>query len=112
LVQIDRDAAGYGWFVDATPRNDVEFTVRPGTRDLTARPNSPAWDRLDLLTAVMHELGHVLGHGHDDTGAMAKTLPPGTRRLWDGDVAWFEDEIAGQVDFADAVDAVFAAAAA
>jgi len=112
LIQIDRDAAGYGWFVDATPRNDTEFAVRPGTRDLTARPSSPAWDQVDLLTAVMHELGHVLGHGHDDTGAMAKTLPPGTRRLWEDDLAWFEDEIArdlpGQADFADAVDAVFA----
>ena len=116
LVQIDRNAAGYGWFVDATPRNEVEFTVRPGTRDLTARPSGPARDRADLLTAVLHEFGHVLGHAHDGTGVMAETLPSGTRRLWDDDLTWFEDEIAGdlpaQVDFADAVDAVFAAGAA
>ena len=40
---------------------------------------------MDLLTAVMHELGHVLGHNdldpsshHDDL--MSATLAPGTRR--------------------------------
>ena len=83
---------------------------------MTARPNSPARDRADLLTAVMQELGHVLGHAHDGTGVMAQTLPLGTRRLWDDDLAWLEDEmrgdLPGQDEFANAADAVFAAAAA
>ena len=35
---------------------------------------------MDLLTVVMHELGHVLGYDHDDDGVMAETLAAGVRR--------------------------------
>jgi len=51
VIIIDEDAAGYGWFIDDTPEDDVEFTVA----------DSEADDKMDLLTVVMHELGHVLG---------------------------------------------------
>jgi len=39
--------------------------------------------RVDLLTVILHELGHVVGYEHDDDGVMAATLPPGVRRVWD-----------------------------
>lgn len=69
-IAIDRDAAGYGWFVDKAPRSDAEFRRKgdQGERD-----------HMDLLTAVIHELGHVLGRDHSDGGAMAETLATGTR---------------------------------
>ena len=57
-ILIDRDAAGYGWFVDPTPTKDEEFT--PGNQQLRAI-DPRAVDRIDLLTVVEHELGHVLG---------------------------------------------------
>ena len=38
---------------------------------------------VDLLTVVLHELGHVLGHDHTDRGVMQGLLPLGTRRVWD-----------------------------
>jgi hypothetical protein len=42
---------------------------------------------MDLLTAVMHELGHVLGYDHSEAGLMRESLVPGVRRLWgDGDL--------------------------
>jgi hypothetical protein len=38
---------------------------------------------MDLLTAVMHEIGHVLGYDHDDGGVMHEELSPGIRHAWD-----------------------------
>jgi hypothetical protein len=52
-IVIDSDAAGYGWFVDTTPYEDSEFDE--------AWEGSLVDGRMDLLTAVMHELGHILG---------------------------------------------------
>ena len=57
-ILIDPDAAGYGWFVDPTPTKDEEFT----SSNQQLRAIDPrAVDRIDLLTVVEHELGHVLG---------------------------------------------------
>ena len=59
-VLIDINAAGYGWFVDTTPYDNSEFDEYFG--QLQANPSSPASGDMDLLTVVMHELGHILGY--------------------------------------------------
>src|SRR5262249_3125005 len=58
-VWIDRTAAGWGWSLDA----------------------NPAQGRMDLLTVVTHELGHVLGFEHGATGVMEANLSAGVRLL-------------------------------
>jgi Ca2+-binding RTX toxin-like protein len=85
-VLIDLDAAGWGWFVDATPYNDVEFGLSLSDVEKMALETSPAFGRMDLLTVVTHELGHVLGFNDLDPNAgalMSGTLEAGTRRLND-----------------------------
>jgi hypothetical protein len=69
-VWIDRTAAGYGWYIDPTPGNDSEFPAAPG---------GPAYGREDLLTVVMHEIGHLFGYGDGGQGLMETVLQPGER---------------------------------
>ena len=33
--------------------------------------------RMDLLSAMVHEVGHLLGHDHAEGGVMAETFPGG-----------------------------------
>ena len=55
------------------------LSVEPGPHTLAAN-GSPAADRGDLLTTVMHEMGHGLGYSDDAGDLMNGTLPPGVRR--------------------------------
>ncbi|HEY1375757.1 MAG TPA: hypothetical protein VGF55_03150 [Gemmataceae bacterium] len=64
-IAIDATADGWGWSVDVAGK--------------------PAAGRMDLLTVVMHELGHVVGldsrFGGDPHDLMYAYLSPGERRL-------------------------------
>jgi uncharacterized repeat protein (TIGR01451 family) len=80
LIKLDSDAAGRGWFLDATPLEDSEFIAGH------AGSGTVAAGRLDQLTAILHEMGHALGL--DDTYSFAGAgnvmygfLTLGTRRL-------------------------------
>jgi hypothetical protein len=85
VVTLDRDAAGHGWFIDPTPWEDSEFPIALGGESLLAT-DSPAAGRIDLLTVLAHELGHLLGFEHaEEDGLMAATLAPGVRHRPDHD---------------------------
>jgi hypothetical protein len=71
VIWLDDNAAGWGWFVDRTPRSDLEFTQRG---------NQGEQNRMDLLTVVTHEVGHLLGYEHTSVGVMQDTLDAGIRR--------------------------------
>ncbi|WP_417740474.1 FG-GAP-like repeat-containing protein [Rosistilla oblonga] len=70
-IAIDSDAAGFGWFVDATPLDDEEF--EPGSQ-------SDVSGAIDLLSVILHEQAHALGLDHGDSPLMSETLEAGTRR--------------------------------
>lgn len=57
VVLLDLDAAGWGWFVDDTPETSDDVATH----------------QVDLLTAITHELGHVLGLA-DNLDPLAKDI--------------------------------------
>ena len=81
-IYIDSNAAGYGWFVDPTPTRDEEFAATSAKQRLKAI-DPRAVDRIDLLTVVEHELGHILGLKDLNTSTddlMSGVLGVGVRR--------------------------------
>jgi hypothetical protein len=79
-VFISPDASGYGWYTD-TSSQDPAFGP-----DGIAQPGSPAAGKEDLLTTVLHEMGHVVGQLDVNNNATAPDLmdailPLGVRRI-------------------------------
>jgi hypothetical protein len=61
VVLVDGDAGGVGWFVDATPEDNTEYGEAVGDNAHRALLGSEAYGRYDLYSALLHELGHLLG---------------------------------------------------
>jgi hypothetical protein len=78
-IILDGNAAGYGWFVDPTLSDDTEFARLAGADAAAATAGSLAFGRMDLLTVVEHEVGHLLGLAHGSSDVMGGTLQAGLR---------------------------------
>jgi len=81
-IFIDHDAAGRGWFVDTTPELSEEYVSGDGV--LVASSLTAAADGVDLLSVLIHEIGHLTGLDHadgDEGDVMNETLGVGERRL-------------------------------
>jgi hypothetical protein len=82
-IILDTNAAGYGWFTDATPDDNSEFLPTSNPNEWVAKVGSPAYGTMDLYTVLLHEYGHALGldHSPDSHDFMAATLQPGVRHV-------------------------------
>ncbi|HNC45599.1 MAG TPA: hypothetical protein PLU80_15645, partial [Acidobacteriota bacterium] len=86
LVLLDAKAAGYGWYIDPAPMDDVEFEKIISETELEASQSSPAHGKVDLLTVIMHQFGRALGlevlDGEDQAHElMSGRMAVGVRRL-------------------------------
>jgi hypothetical protein len=86
LINVHRTAAGNSWFVDPNPSSDAEFSSHDSATRRYTDPAGASAGRMDLLTAVMHEMGHALGledayHESDRDLLMYGFLTKGERRL-------------------------------
>ena len=84
-IRVDNNAGGSGWFIDVKGDSDALFAKASGTRSYTNSSSTPA-GRIDLLTAIMHEMGHALGLDDsylekDRDSLMYGYLTKGERRL-------------------------------
>ena len=61
VIRVDATAGGNGWFIDDSPTRDVQFVERKSATRFYTTPQGAAAGRIDLLTALMHEMGHAIG---------------------------------------------------
>jgi hypothetical protein len=82
-IRVSPDAGGMGWFVDTTPLTAEEFELSQVGATRLALDGSAADDMVDLLTVLVHEMGHVLGLDDrlTDNDLMSGFLQTGMRRL-------------------------------
>ncbi|MDR1936826.1 MAG: matrixin family metalloprotease, partial [Candidatus Accumulibacter sp.] len=66
-----------------TPYLNEEWLPTSSPYEWQAKPGSDAEGKMDLLSVLIHEYGHVLGleHSSDPHDFMATTLQPGQRKL-------------------------------
>jgi hypothetical protein len=106
VIWLDDNAAGWGWFVSRTPRSDFEFT---------RRGNHGEKNRMEPLTVLTYEVGHLLGDEHEPGEVMQETWEAGTRRTtgpaaaragldavptsvaWTADTPWIDGFVRGTV---------------
>lgn len=77
-LAIDVNGAGRGWFIDASPSDHSEYQWRG---DGGFAKSGAASKGIDLLTVVLHEMGHALGLDDGEDDLMMGQLGRGERRL-------------------------------
>ncbi|MEA5554599.1 hypothetical protein VB713_27090 [Anabaena cylindrica UHCC 0172] len=59
-ILIDDNANGIGWFIDPTPNDNSEYTTTLTDTAYRATTGEAA-SKYDLLTTILHEMGHLAG---------------------------------------------------
>ena len=85
-ILIDLDAAGRGWFVDSTPAQSEEFAASATSEgQYFSITGGAAAGKYDLLTVLIHEMGHALGFADQPATVtseiMTESIGLGMRRL-------------------------------
>ncbi len=97
-ITLSPNAAGYNWFIDATPWFNEEYLPTSNPNEWVAKSGSAAEGKMDMLSVLLHEYGHALGieHSANPHDLMASTLTPGVRRLPSTDELALMAQLVGQ----------------
>ena len=71
LIIISPDASGNGWYIDRPGAGNSAFTQALSATAMAAQPGSAAYGEYDLLTALEHEIGHIVAFDPSNTGYAA-----------------------------------------
>ncbi|MBI2748600.1 MAG: matrixin family metalloprotease [Burkholderiales bacterium] len=99
-ITLDTDAAGHGWYVDATPLDNTDDYLPTSDPNVwQAKAGSDAAGKMDMLSVLLHEYGHALGleHSTDSGDFMAATLQAGERRLPSADELTLMSQLVAQL---------------
>ncbi|MCE4540794.1 matrixin family metalloprotease [Pelomonas sp. P7] len=91
------DSSAINWHLDPTPLDNTDDFLPTADKTIwRAKAGGAADGKMDLLSVLLHEYGHVLGldHAGDSSDFMAATLQPGERRLpTQAELAWMAQRI-------------------
>jgi VCBS repeat-containing protein len=98
-ITFDTNAAGNNWFIDSTPADNSEFLPTSNPYEWVAKEGSAAYGKMDMLSVLLHEYGHVLGidHSANSHDYMATTLTAGVRRMPSADELALMQQLVEQV---------------
>jgi len=60
-IRVSANAAGNSWFIDTSSNSESIFAKNASATRRYTDPASNAAGRIDLLTTIMHEMGHAIG---------------------------------------------------
>jgi len=85
VIRVAARGAGHGWFIGSA-NDDRLFSKSISTTRSYTEPTNTLAGQVDLLTAIMHEMGHALGlpdsyEGKDRDSLMYGYLTSGERRV-------------------------------
>jgi hypothetical protein len=79
-ITLDDNAAGHGWYIDYTPYLNEEYLPTSNPNLWVAREGSEAVGKMDMLSVLLHEYGHVMGlegenGGENEPGPFSVLFP-------------------------------------